>query len=95
MNYYVPKRLTPDTKHTKVESGFGLCKNEANLDQSRNSINTCDKLANAWTSPKQNMSRHNLNRDDMYSTHMNVNEPQKEGDYPNTVGITSKNLKGG
>lgn len=95
MNYYVPKRLTPDLKHAKVESGFGLCKNEANLDQSRNSINTCENLAKSWTSPKQNMSKHNLNRNDMYSTHMDVNEPQLPGEYPSTVNISARNLKGG
>lgn len=95
MQSYVPGRLTPNTKSVTVKSGFGLCKNEANLDQSRNSINTAHTLANQWTETSQGMSKFPMNRKDMGSTHMSVNEPQIQGVYPNTVGITSKNRKGG
>lgn len=92
MDYYVPKRLTPDTKHAKVDSGFGLTKNEANLDQSRNSISNCDRLANEWTETNQGMSKFPMNQKGMFNSHMSVNEPQKTGTYPNKTNISSSNL---
>lgn len=90
--YYVPKRLTPDTKHVKVESGFGLSKNEANLKLSANSIGIVTKLANTWTEPKQGMSKFPMNDKNMYSNHMKVNEPQRQGNTPTANNLNSRNL---
>lgn len=91
-DYYVPKRLTPDTKHAKVQSGFGLCQNEANLDKSRNDISVCDKLANAWTETRQGMTKFPMNQNGMYDNHMPVNEYQISGNntYPNDANVTAR-----
>lgn len=93
-NFYVSQKFTPDTKHVKVESGFGLCQNEANLDASRNGINVCDKLANAWTEPKQGMTKFPMNDDVMFNKHREINEPQVPGpmgSYPSDTNITARN----
>lgn len=90
-NMYRTGVFTVDTKHTKVESGFGLCKNEANLDASRNSINVVDNLANAWTESKQGMSKFPMNDSKMFVNYMPVNEPQLPGQYSNNTNVKAKN----
>lgn len=94
MDYYVPKGLTPDTKHAKVESGFGLCKNEANLDASRNSINVAANLANSWTETNQGMTKFPMNQKGMFGNYRDVNEPQISGpmgSYPSNTNINARN----
>lgn len=93
MDYYVPKRLTPDTKHAKVESGFGLCQNEANLDKSRNEINVCDSLAKSWTKPNQGMTKFPMQDGKLYDGYMDVNEPEIGGNnsYPSNINLSARN----
>lgn len=90
-NMYRTGVFTVDTKHTKVESGFGLTKNEANLDASRNSINVAANLANAWTESKQGMSKFPMNDSNMFGNYMPVNEPQRPGQYDNNTNVKARN----
>lgn len=90
--YYVPKRLTPDTKHVIVESGFGLSQNEANLKLAANSIDIAARLANKWTEPKQGMSKFPMNASNMYGNYMKVNEPARQGNTPTVNNLNSHNL---